>query len=199
MVSLDPQYPTGQVGTPLQAMGITRGFDDHPDGSDVRRLTTPTCGGQCAYRFTNQAMDGISPTAECIEQVADPVGRGWLAVKYTRQSSAEVQVYVMVRARDQCETLVPQVHTDLTIAFRQLCDGNTLGPVEFKAWGVYDGYPWYELYLNGSPVFFHDPCLTGEGPLSMFGSGEHYFHVADEDHEPPTGIPLGEWQPVPGQ
>lgn len=71
--------------------------------------------------------------------------------------------------------------------------------MEFIGGGLYDGYPWFEVYLNGSPIFFHDPCVTGEGPFSMFPPMEHSFEADDPQHPPPTGIPIWGWQVVPGQ
>lgn len=39
--------------------------------------------------------------------------------------------------------------------------------------GIHDGFPAYEIYINGKRVYQHDPLATGEGLDSLFGDGEH--------------------------
>ena len=186
--TVDPAITNGQAsGPPLQAMGITKGYDDHPDGSDVVPLAIPTCGGQCTYTFVAGA------TAECVNQLVDPVGSGKLGITYLRISETEIEVYIWNRSSDQCEYFVPAVNVDLRLRIRQTCNDGVLNPPEYRAYGQYDGYPWHELYLNGQEIFRHDPCVTGENPWSMVGFGEHYF--ATDGQSNPT--PLADWQVVP--
>lgn len=202
VVTLDPANPTRIVSGPTQLMGITQGFDDEPDGSDVCLMgsacapgLTPTCGGECSYTF----VQGASP--ECTGTTADPVADGFLDIDVIPDSPSAFRVVITNRAQDQCESAVPKIDVDLVLEFRQICENGVLKPLEFRANGSYDGYPWHELYLNGTIVFLHDPCLTGEGPSSMFGSGEHSFDGTGEFPEidpSQTGRNLSEWQPVPG-
>jgi len=188
LVTVDPAYPNGQVEEPLQRTGISRGYDDSPPASDVIPLAVPTCGGQCAYTFVPGA------TAECVAQVPDASGAGMLDIDFIRQDPSTVDVILLIDAADQCETVVPGINAWLTIRFRQRCVNGEMTPVEYRAWGNYDGYPWYEVYLNGSLIFSHDPCLTGDTPNSMFPPplGTIYqFEVSNPA--------LQNWQPVPGQ
>jgi hypothetical protein len=191
-VSVDPFYPSGQVNEPLQRTGISKGFNDDPNGSDVAPLLTPYCAGNCNYRFVPGA------TAECIAQLVDPVADGSLGVGYARQNALEVLVGLFIDATDQCEFefKTPGLNANLYVYFRQRCENGALLPVEFRAEGEYDGYPWFEVYLNGSPVFFHDPCVTGEGPISLFPPMDHAFQNHDGG-PPPTGIDIWAWQFVP--
>lgn len=39
--------------------------------------------------------------------------------------------------------------------------------------GIHDGFPAYEIYINGKRVYQHDPLATGEGLWSLFGDGEY--------------------------
>lgn len=194
-LTVDPGNPTGQVGNgPLQRKGITRGYDDEPDSTDVTPLATPTCGGQCSHTF----LPGAS--AECTMQDPDPGGDGQLQMVFTRIDASSVNLDVTINAGDQCEFAVPNIDVTLRIEFRQECENGVLKPLEFRASGSYNGYPWHELYLNGVPVFKHDPCVTGEGPFSMVGSGEHHFDGTGqlpEVNPSQTGTNLAIWQPVP--
>jgi len=187
-VTLDPDNPTRTVGIPMQVMGATQGYNDDPDGSQVTLLPTPYCFGQCAYTF----VPGVLP--DCTGTTDAPVSLGYLSVQVTPISLSQFQVFVRNRAQDQCEQFVPGIDVDLFLDFRQICANGVLGPLEFRARGSYDGYPWHELYLNGTAVFTHDPCLTNEGPNSMFPPAEHVFEADDKGN----ATPLSEWQVVPG-
>jgi hypothetical protein len=188
-VTVDPSNETGLIGTAMQVMGITQGFDDDPDGSDVTPLATPTCMGQCSYGF----VPGATP--ECTGTTPDPVETGKLAIAVTPIDQSHIQVVVTNRAKDQCEDVVPAIDVDLVLLFRQTCEDGILGPLEFKASGSYDGYPWHELYLNGIQVFIHDPCVTGDTPNSMFPFIGNYQFEVDGSNNP---TPLADWQTVPG-
>jgi len=64
-----------------------------------------------------------------------------------------------------------------------------------------DGFPWHELYLNGTEVYRWDPCAphpfdgAAQTPNanSLFGSGD----VTVVNGERPTATQLAEWQVVP--
>lgn len=43
--------------------------------------------------------------------------------------------------------------------------------------GSHDGYPAYEIYINGKRVYEHDPLATGDGIMSLFGTGEYDINV----------------------
>ncbi len=184
-LTMDPAAAGGWVLAPLQRSGISRGYDNE-SWSDVAPMATPTCGGQCAYTFLPSA------TAECTAQVADPVGNGLLDMTFQRISSSEVEIYLWSRAADQCEWLVPSVGVDLHLRLRQVCNNGVLGPLEYKASGRHDGYPWHEFYLNGTSTYTHDPCLTGDGPWSMFAwpIGRQYQFELQQPL-------LQQWRPVP--
>ena len=43
--------------------------------------------------------------------------------------------------------------------------------------GNHDGFPAYEIYINGTRVYEHDPLATGEGLWSLLGVGEHVINI----------------------
>jgi len=178
-VTIDPSNTSREIGTPIQLMGITQGFDDDP-------LAVPTCGGQCSHSF----VQGSTP--ECTGTTKNPVNAGMLAISVTPVDTFEIRVLVTNRAQDQCESAVPGIDVNLTLSLRQICQGGLLLPVEFTATGSYDGYPWHEVYLNGVTVFTHDPCVSGDTPNSMFPwpIGTQYDFQVQE----PAFL---DWRPVP--
>jgi hypothetical protein len=197
VATVDPFTANGIVSNPLQAMGITKGYDDDPDGSDVMPLANPYCGAslQCAYGFVPGA------TAECTEQIVDPVSAGVLSIEVLRISALEIEVHIVVDAYDQCQGAwkVPNENTDLTLRIRKLCQNGLLGSTQFRGYGTYDGYPWLELYLNAVLEYSHDPCRTNDTPWSMMpviGNYEFTNPPIDPDTEEPITQPLTDWQDV---
>ena len=82
-LTVDPSNTnSGQADDILQRNGIARGYDDHPDFSDVVLLPAPTCGGFCSYMFVPGA------TAECTAQVPNPGDDGQLSMGFVRRGSA---------------------------------------------------------------------------------------------------------------
>lgn len=61
----------------------------------------------------------------------------------------------------------PAADADITVAFRYLN-----GLIQAKIIGTHDGFPAHEVYINGEPIYTHDPVAAGKGPLSMFGVGD---------------------------
>ena len=40
--------------------------------------------------------------------------------------------------------------------------------ISVHLWGVYDGFPWHEIYVNKVPILQYNPCLAGKTPYSLF-------------------------------
>lgn len=181
VVTIDPAETNGQIGTSSQSFGTTRGYDDDPDGSDVTSITA-WCGGLCS------AVLAPGATAECTKTATAGSSSNVLTMKFTRISKTEIQLKIDAVGFNPCASIAPAIDVHITLNFRQEgCDNGQLKPMEFRASGNHDGFPWHELYINGFSIFRHNPCLTGEGPSSLFGSGEHSLPGS-----------LNNWQRVPG-
>jgi len=193
-VTVDPRNEDGgKVGTPTNVFGQTRGYDDEPDGSDV--TACPHCAGDFGdYCLLPDASVNCTMTA-----VAGQNGNV-LDVVHNRISDSEVTVHFDVVATNPCASGIygpdaPPIDAHLTIHLRQLCVDGVLQPMEFRLYGTHDGFPWHELYVNGTKVYDHDPCCTQETPWSLFGVGDHVYEASDLCHLQTP--PLNEWRLVP--
>lgn len=66
------------------------------------------------------------------------------------------------------------------------------GTVKVTVSGQHDGFPAYEIIVQrpdsgnvSRTVYLHDPNKTGDGPQSLYGSGEYY--IADRETDIPSG------------
>lgn len=197
-VSVDPQYVEGQASPPQESFGPTVGYDGSPPGSDVTRCN------HCAGPYGDWCLvTGATPFCSLV--AAPGVYGNVLTIEPDRVSPTEIQVKFDLVGYLPCEAhdpTVPAIDAHFTIHFRQLCLNGPLQPMQFRLFGIHDGFPWHELEINEIRVHEHDPCCSVEGPASLFGSGEWNYKTKDATdvcHAPLTGIPLQQWQPVPGQ
>ena len=190
-VTVNPAIASGLAGSPSNAFGPTFGYQNDPAGSDVIACT------HCAGPYGDWC---IAPGAsrECVDLAQIGQNGNVLQVSSTRINDSEIRVNVNAVGYNPCLTgaLVPAIDANLTIHFKQECLSGVLEPMEFRLYGTHDGFPWHELYLDGNGVYQHDPCCTGEGPLSLPGEGEHDYEAADACHL--TSPPLDQWRQVPG-
>ena len=66
------------------------------------------------------------------------------------------------------------------------------GTVKVTVSGQHDGFPAYEIIVQrpdsgnvSQTVYLHDPNKTGDGPQSLYGSGEYY--IKDRETDIPSG------------
>ena len=194
LVTVDPSILNGQSTSPTNEFGTTMGFGDHPDGSDV------TSCAHCAESYGDWCLKA-SATAECIETAVAGQNGNILSIQHSRVSETEVKVQINLVGQNPCAADIvgpdaPPIDAHLTLHFRQLCTDGTLQTMEFRLYGTHDGFPWHELYINGTAVYTHDPCCTHEDPDSLFGSGDHNYETNDLCHS--QSPPLNEWRQVPG-
>ncbi len=191
VMTLDPKAANGgPVGSTTNLFGQTVAYYDHPDGTDV----TPCA--HCAGGYGDWCIvSGATP--ECAATPAPGQAGNILFIQHWRESTVEVKAQFDARGYNGCEgAQVPALDATLTIHVRQVCENGSLTPIEFRLYGEHDGFPWHELYLNQVMIYGHDPCCTGEGPMSLFPPREHDFEATDSCHFSKT--PLNMWQPVPG-
>ena len=154
------------IGLPVKGFGESIGYDNE-DGSDV----TP-CTRYCAHGYGDWCFLPTE-TPECVLTLA--VTSDNLRVDATRIDSQEFMLHILVAGGNPCAPPSPTIDVDLSLIFRQQCAGGVLGNAEFRGYGVHDGFPWHELYINGALKYSHDPCATGEDPWSLFPPAEHHF------------------------
>jgi len=168
-------YPTsGRLVVGPQIFGVSRGFDDDPDASDIfdPGVGQPGCP-QCQYEIRSAA------TAECTATASPGVAGNVLTMRLTSSSPARDVIDIDLAGYDPCASLVPAVDSELVLRLRRTKSGS----LEYRLTGLHDGYPWHELYLNGTLVLSHDPCVTGDDPFSLFDIFEYSVNVP--------------WSPVP--
>lgn len=76
--------------------------------------------------------------------------------------------------------LAPNISATLRLELKRGSDGVLMA----RLTGRHDGFPAYELYVNGQPLHQYDPVTAGETPNALWGEGERSVHI--------------EWQPVQG-
>ena len=79
------------------------------------------------------------------------------------------------------EWLVPDIDADITVEIRQE-EGEE---AKYRISGSHDGFPAYELYINGERVYEHDPREAGKGPLDLLPPSDD------------ISVPNEDWQDVP--
>jgi len=194
-ISLDPAVaPNGIVGTPTMAFGTTVKYD-----AIYGATGTTNCNGCVSdARF----ITPLVPTA-CTATPVSGVAGNLLSVDSMRLGTGELEVQLDQAAKNMCVVPLsasPAIDVHLTIQFRVACSQFGDPPVvQFRLWGTHDGYPWHELYINGVPVYWHDPCLGQNSPWSLYGStGDRCYSCPTSFNFAPWGQPLDEWHQVPG-
>lgn len=70
----------------------------------------------------------------------------------------------------------PAIHYDFTIIIDR--DKN-----QYRIQGSHDGFPAYEIYINGMRVYESDPLAKGRTPMALFGKADQKCNVG------PKGLP----------
>ena len=87
--------------------------------------------------------------------------------------------------RCRCEATNPLVSGSPGISYSiTITIDKTLGT--YSITGTHDGFPAYEIYINGKRVYQHDPLATGDG-LGSLGLDEEYDVNENASH---LNIPL---------
>ncbi len=176
-VTVDPRVTDGQVGTPTMYFANSEGYADDKV-ADLGPSAAP-----CRYR--------ISP-ANAVP-VCDLPGVGALTFPSTRVSltpAFEVKLHIGLSADNACIASC-NISASIDIWFRQRCEDGILYPLEYRASGQHDGFPWHEIYLNGQVMYLFDVFRWNQGVFSLcgLGSGEWPLNYAYPG--------LDSWAPVP--
>ncbi|MEE8169595.1 MAG: hypothetical protein V3T70_03525 [Phycisphaerae bacterium] len=170
LVTLDPNAAGGGLVGLTMFSGITRKYDPAFVGDTgippCPYVLTPGAPTSCQATATGGLFITVTPIA-------------------TGPNTYQAQFHISLSGDNPCQNPSPAINAEVDIWLRQVCLNGVLQPAEFSASGAHDGYPWHELYMNGSLRYGYDPTAFGNGPIKLF---------------PPMDIVLNlMWQPVPNQ
>jgi len=83
-----------------------------------------------------------------------------------RPSDNSVRVDFFLSAPNPLLKTAPAIDANISVMLKK--ESNATSAL---ASGNHDGFPAYELYVNGQEIFRHDPVLRRQSPLSLFGTG----------------------------
>lgn len=84
-----------------------------------------------------------------------------------------IRVRFILNGSNPLLKLAPAINADLTVLLRRNGQDDVMVSVE----GRHDGFPAYELYVDGKPVYLHDPVEKGQHPLSLAGPQEWHVDI----------------------
>jgi hypothetical protein len=67
--------------------------------------------------------------------------------------------------------ILGKIDADVNVYLRE----NDKGDLEYRFDVQHDGFPAYELYIDGQDVYTHDPVAEKQHPLSLMGTGSGEF------------------------
>jgi hypothetical protein len=164
-VSFDPVFSGGPV---TGEFGPSETYSDDPFQSDAWE-----CGEFCSNDFNNYDDWCLQPfaTADCTGTAVHGMNGNILQAQRWRGTDPTLLfVNISETGKNPCVTITnpPAIDVNLNLEFRQICDGTTLKPMEFRVFdGRHDGFPWHEFFMTRIggpkvPVYVHDPCCTHE-------------------------------------
>lgn len=74
-----------------------------------------------------------------------------------------IRVRFILNGSNPLMKAAPAINADLTVLLRRSGQDDVMVSVE----GRHDGFPAYELYIDGHPVYWHDPVERRQHPLSL--------------------------------
>jgi hypothetical protein len=172
-VTVDPTEDDGLIDDSLAAeFGTSRGYEDE-DLNDVEACE------HCAGSFGDYCLkDTATPECEATDQVG--VDGNQLQAVVVRESTDLIKVTITAHGANACANVAAAIDFYGVIYIQQVCDGESLGPVEYWYLGNHDGFPWHELYLDGTMVYNHDPCQTGDTPFSLIPGYSPYAFNSEQ-------------------
>ena len=107
-------------------------------------------------------------------------------VSVERVNNTTVRVALVLDAPNPLVTGSPGIGAGINIFLRKQNGAN-----QYRVEGIHDGFPAYELYINGTPVYQFDPKARAQNPLSLGPPRE--WNVQDVSPQ------LNNWRNVPNQ
>jgi hypothetical protein len=105
-----------------------------------------------------------------VETLAVTASRLGMEAERMDESTVDIQMHgdAGVPMTKEFRYLAPRINFDLRLILQER-EGE---PARWQLVGAHDGFPAYELYLNGTMVWSYDPSISGGSPLSLVGKGE---------------------------
>ena len=105
-------------------------------------------------------------------------------------------------APNKLVSVAPSINYQFDVTIKPSADGKTF---DYQIKGNADGFPAYELWItdetnNKSYLLFNrTPTESGEGPFSLFGTGEHSYNLkgSSGSKTPATVVPFKDTQNSP--
>lgn len=77
----------------------------------------------------------------------------------------------VISIHNELQPFAPNLDYEINFDLRGQSDGR----IYYLANGVHDGFPAYEIYINGNLIYSHDPLAKGQSPLSLAPPMEFAF------------------------
>jgi hypothetical protein len=103
---------------------------------------------------------GSQPIARATDSVNDSTNK----ITVTKNSTGTNITYYL-RGANPLNIAAPPIDINLTINVRKAANGS----LQYQVTGGHDGFPAYELYVNGKRAYEYDPIKSNKSPLDLFG------------------------------
>lgn len=157
----DPGRESPIIGDPVLNFGVTHEYD--------RNDTEPVPNKPDWWW---QIKPGVTPISKPDTQVVTP---DRFRVEFIKINSPDIWRLRFTISASLAATkwLVRNVAFDIDAQFSLDLkplppeEGEILGKVQYFLWGQHDGFPAYEVYLNGHPVYQYNPETRGASPTNL--------------------------------
>jgi RHS repeat-associated protein len=152
---------------------------------------------------TASGSQGLNKAGKVVEKSeAGPAGPVPTYDKAFLQNGNSVTIHLSVDAPNKLVSGAPSINYQFDVTITPSADGKTF---DYQIKGNADGFPAYELWItdetnNKSYLLFNrTPTESGEGPFSLFGTGEHSYNLkgSSGSKTPATVVPFKDTQNSP--
>lgn len=157
-VEVDPRRPSPIVSGPSVNFGVTNQYGSSNGASVVNKPY---------WWWVINA--GATPTATARLGVTTANNN----VQVTRLSPTQVKVTFFLKGPNPLVPVAPPIQADIAVFIR---GGGGIRP-QYRIEGNHDGFPAYELYINGNLVYLYDPESSGKSPYNLGGSLDELVSV----------------------
>jgi hypothetical protein len=125
--------------------------EESAEWSPFAQCFRPASGGQPLFEYTDP-----SPTLKVFHRTIE-TGDGWTKTK------THLQIHATGQSINGPLPASLDGEADVYIRW----NNNTQMPIDYWVETTHDGFPAYEIYINGSTIHTHDPRTTGRSPIDL--------------------------------